>query len=81
MRSVHIEEIAKLSVVERIELVEDIWDTIAAAPESLPVTDAQRQEIDRRVADYREHPHDVRPWPQIRDSLAKLRCPFISPRR
>ena len=71
MKSVSIQEIEKLSVAERIELVEDIWDTIAASPDSLPLTDAQREELDRRMADYREHPDDVRSWQQVRESLAK----------
>lgn len=73
MGSMNIQEIAKLSVAERLELVEDIWDTIAAAPDALPVTDAQRQELDRRMADYREHPDDVRSWKEIRGSLPNKR--------
>ena len=73
MGSVNIQEIAKLTVAERLELVEDIWDTIAAAPDSLPVTEAQRQELDRRMADCREHPDDVRSWQEIRGSLRKKR--------
>ncbi len=73
MSSPNIEEIVKLSVAERIELVEDIWDSIASAPDSLPVTDAQRQELDRRLADYREHPDDVRSWQDVRSSLTKKR--------
>lgn len=41
--------ILQLSIAERIQLVEDIWDSIATAPEALPVTQAQRDELDRRV--------------------------------
>ena len=73
MSTPNIEEIVKLSVAERIELVEDIWDSIAATPDSLPVTDAQRQELDRRLADYRDHPDDVRSWQRVRSSLTKKR--------
>jgi len=73
MSSPNIEEIVKLSVAERIELVEDIWDSIAATPDSLSVTDAQRQELDRRLADYRDHPDDVRSWQRVRSSLTKKR--------
>ena len=73
MSSPNIEEIVKLSVAERIELVEDIWDSIAATPDLLPLTDAQRQELDRRLADYRDHPNDVRSWQQVRSSLTKKR--------
>ena len=45
-------EILELSVDERMRLVEVIWDSISAAPESLPLTDWQRDELDRRLAEY-----------------------------
>ena len=38
-------DIQRLSVAERIQLVEDIWDTIARDPDALPVTDVQCQEL------------------------------------
>ena len=69
MRSVDIQEILKLSVPERIELVEAIWDSIAESPESLPVTAAQKQELDRRLAEYRKNPQAGRTWEEVRDSL------------
>ena len=62
-------EILKLSVSERIQLVEEIWDSIAAHPESLPVTEAQKAELDRRLADYRANPGQGRTWEEVRDSL------------
>ena len=73
MSSVSIPEILKLSVPERIRLIGAIWDTIAAAPDSLPVTKAQRQELDRRLVDHQDHPADARTWEAIRDSLPEKR--------
>jgi len=69
MSSVDIQEILKLSVAERIELVEAIWDSIADAPENLPVTAAQKRELDRRLAEYQKNPGAGRTWGEIRDSL------------
>ena len=44
-----------LPIDQRLQLVEDIWDSIAeeanARPGSLPLSDAQRAELDRRLAD------------------------------
>lgn len=54
--------ILDLSVAERIQLVEDIWDSIVATPESLPLTLAQRDELDRRLGEYRQHPTDSVSW-------------------
>ncbi len=65
------QEILKLSVAERIELVEAIWDSIAASPETLPVTPAQKRELDRRLAEHRANPEAGRTWEEIRDSLDK----------
>lgn len=48
MSHLALKEILQLSVAERVQLAEDIWDSIVAFPESLPVTDAQRRELDRR---------------------------------
>ena len=69
MSSVNIQEILKLSVAERIEIVEAIWDIITASPESLPVTAAQKRELDRRLAEHRTNPEAGKTWEEIRDSL------------
>lgn len=41
-----------LPIDERIQLVEDIWDSIAADQAALPMTDEQRAELDRRLDAY-----------------------------
>ena len=64
-----LDEIRKLSVSERIRLVEDIWDTIAESPDSLPVTEAQKQELDRRIAEHKAHPDHGMTWEEVRKSL------------
>ncbi len=63
--------ILALSVPERIQLVEDIWDSIAQAPKSLPLTTAQKAELDRRLAAYRKDPSVGSPWEAVRKKLRK----------
>ncbi|MDZ7787040.1 MAG: addiction module protein [Halofilum sp. (in: g-proteobacteria)] len=41
-----------LTLEQRIKLVEDLWDSIAVDQESLPLTDEQRAELDRRLDAY-----------------------------
>jgi len=41
-----------LPIDQRIRLVEDIWDSIAADQVALPLTDEQRDELDRRLDAY-----------------------------
>ena len=59
-------EILRLSVDERIQLAQDIWDSIAAVPEAISLTDAQRAELDRRLAAYEENPDEGIPWEEFR---------------
>jgi putative addiction module component (TIGR02574 family) len=49
-------ELLKLPVAERIKLVEVIWDSIAAAPEALQLTEVEREELDRRWNAYERDP-------------------------
>ena len=66
--------IDRLSVAERLELVQAIWDSIAAEAERAPLSDAQREEIDRRLAAHRASPSAAVPWEQVEAAaLARLR--------
>jgi putative addiction module component (TIGR02574 family) len=62
-------ELKKLSVAERILIVEEIWDSIAAEQESLAVTEAQRDELDRRIASYHASPQEGSSWEGIKQRL------------
>ncbi|MFH1114845.1 MAG: addiction module protein [Pseudomonadota bacterium] len=59
-------EIKKLSVAERILLVEEIWDGIAADQESLELTEAQRRELDRRLEAYHASPGAGSSWEEVK---------------
>ena len=63
-------EYMKLSVSERIQLVEDIWDSIAAeAPHTVGLSQAQKAELHRRAAEHRADPSTSIPWEQVRSKL------------
>jgi len=55
-------DILSLSVPERILLVEDIWDSIAEVPESIPLSARQKAELDSRLQAYRRTPGKGAPW-------------------
>jgi putative addiction module component (TIGR02574 family) len=61
--------IMKLSVAERIMLVEAIWDSIAAEQEPLELTEAQTRELDRRLDAYRASPEDGASWEEVKIRL------------
>ena len=66
--------IDSLSVAERIELVQEIWDSVATAPEATSLTEAQKTEIDRRLEAHRTDPRAVVPWETVKaQARARLR--------
>ena len=65
--------IDRLPLEERLALVEEIWDTIAADSGAVPLTEPQRAELEKRIAEDDAQPHDVTPWEQVKAStLARL---------
>jgi putative addiction module component (TIGR02574 family) len=66
---ISIADVLRLPVAERIQLVEDIWDSIASVPEAVPLTDAQRRELDRRIKAYHLDPRAGSPWSQVRKRI------------
>lgn len=62
--------IDRLSLDERISLVEDIWDTIAADSVAPPLTGPQRAELDCRIAEHEASPDDAVSWEAVRSSIA-----------
>ncbi len=64
-------EYMKLSVSERIQLVEDIWDSIAAeaSNDAFGLSQTQKTELHRRVAEHQADPSSAVPWEQVRAKL------------
>ena len=65
--------VLSLSVPERIQLVEDIWDTIAEVPEEITLTDEQKAELDRRLDAYHLNPDEGSPWGVVRERIRSRR--------
>jgi putative addiction module component (TIGR02574 family) len=61
-------ELMDLTPAERIQLAEDLWDSIA--PEDLPpLTQEQEQEIERRLAEHARDPSRASSWEEVRARL------------
>ncbi|MGE0884177.1 MAG: addiction module protein [Blastocatellales bacterium] len=69
--STQISEILQLSVAERIQLVEDIWDSVAAFPDEVALTEAQKKELDRRLQSYAQNPQEGIPWEDLKAQLSQ----------
>ena len=57
----------KLGRAERIQLVEDLWDSIAQEDAPSPVPDLKRDELRRRKERYLQHPASGRTWEQVKE--------------
>ena len=73
MKSDLLEDVKTLTVAERIELAEAIWDTVAedAGIDVLPVSKAHRQELDRRLEGLDESPSAGSSWKEVRSRLER----------
>jgi putative addiction module component (TIGR02574 family) len=60
-----------LGVEERLALVEEIRDSIAADSAAVPLTPEQTRELERRLAAHEANPDDVVPWDEVKASFAK----------
>ena len=69
--SAELKNILEMSVAELIQLVEDIWDSIASVPESLSLTEAERQELDRRLEAYAKNPIEGISWDELKKKVRK----------
>ena len=66
MVKIDMDSIRKLSVTERVRLVQDIWESLQPTAEELPLTEEQRQLIDRRLEEHRRDPDSAIPWEQVK---------------
>ena len=58
-----------MDVDEKLALVEEIWASICADTRNFPLTEEQRAELDRRVADDEAFPDDVMPWEEVKATI------------
>jgi putative addiction module component (TIGR02574 family) len=61
--------IFELSVSEKLQLVEDLWDDIASTPAAVPVYDWQKEELARRKQNLLKNPASGLSWPEIQHRI------------
>ena len=55
----------RLSIPERIQLVEDIWDTIVSQADQMELTEKEKTLLDERLAAYHQNPDAGSPWEAV----------------
>lgn len=64
-----IETFRKLPPGEKIRLVEELWDEIAAEAARLPLTESQRRLLDERIQQHEQNPEDVETWEKVKKDI------------
>ncbi len=62
-----------LTVEERLQLLEEVWDSLSGTPQSLPPTDAHRQELDRRLDEIDRGDVTGIPWDEVLERIRRRR--------
>lgn len=65
-------EISKLALSEKLLLVEDIWNSIAADNSELPLPEWQKKVLDQRYKDYQDGKLDLHDWEIVHKKLRKI---------
>ena len=58
-----------LSPAEKLQLVEDLWDDLAARPAEVPVHDWQKEELARRKANLMNSPSSTLSWDEVKQRV------------
>ncbi len=66
-------DILSLSVSERIQLAGDIWDSVVEVPQSVPLTEAEKVELDSRLDAYHLNPDSGSPWSIVKERIRSRR--------
>ena len=71
MNSLLSEQILPLTIPEKIKLIEDIWDSIVINADQIPLTQSQKQELDRRLASYQNIENQGESWEVVKRRIIK----------
>ncbi len=66
-------DILELSVAEKIQIVEDIWDSITSNPDDLPLSEAEKLRLDERLHGYQQAPNEGSSWKSLKKNLLQTK--------
>ena len=69
MKTISASSIVEMPLDHRIQLVEDIWDSIAEVPQSVIVPDWHKKELEKRLEDYHANPEGASPWAEVKERI------------
>ena len=64
-------EISRLTSTEKLQLVEELWDTLAASPDQLSIPAWHAKLLDEDRAAYETKPDEGAPWPEVKARITR----------
>jgi putative addiction module component (TIGR02574 family) len=62
-------EIGSLSAEQRLDLLEQLWESLRQTPDAVPLTAAQREELDRRLDELDQEGPGGIPWDEVYERI------------
>jgi putative addiction module component (TIGR02574 family) len=69
MTNPHLDELLRLPPSERLEAIAELWDSLESQAELFPLSDEERADLDRRIAEDEADPAPGTSWPELRRQL------------
>jgi putative addiction module component (TIGR02574 family) len=69
MNRAQIDEILELPTSERVAIVQEIWESVVEDSRVVPLTSAQRDELEKRWLDFQQHPDEDESWDEVQRAL------------
>lgn len=66
MSKISFPDFLELTPAERIQLAQELWDSVGEIPEAIDLTEADKQELKRRLAEHRASPESAIPWDEVK---------------
>lgn len=71
MTRVSLDEILDLPAEQRVEIAQQIWESVVEHPGAIALTEAQKKELERRWNAFEQNPDEGEPWETVRDALLR----------
>ncbi|GAB4300990.1 MAG: hypothetical protein Fur0025_40950 [Oscillatoriaceae cyanobacterium] len=71
MNSLLSEQILSLTVTEKLQLIAEIWDSVVIQAEQIPLSQSQKQELERRLSSYQELENQGDDWKNVKTRIIK----------
>ena len=66
-------EILKLNIADRIQLVEDIWDSISTSTQEIDITEAQKIELENRLDTFEKNLNSGSTWDEVKERIQRCK--------